>query len=309
MIKIRYFKNDLMNLLILENISYEINNQKIISNISLTLKKGEITTLIGPNGGGKTSIARIILGILEPTSGKIINNSTIKNYPHPFSIDISSYYKLFSANISQNFTIANQLFRRIFCNSKFWHKKPQNLIKSEVKKDLEQILKIGYMPQKINIDKTIPLTVKDFLKLSISNIEFNDEVENLIFRLKINNILIKQIHELSGGQMQKVLFLRAIINKPDLLVLDEPTQYMDIAATEEFYQIIEEIRKSQNCAILLISHDLHMVMQKTDSVFCINQHICCFGSPEMINQHPEYISLFGKKTAFGVYHHHHDHNH
>ncbi|MBU6338604.1 MAG: ATP-binding cassette domain-containing protein [Rickettsiales bacterium] len=235
-----------MGLVSLENISFKINDQKIINNISLNLKKGEITTLIGPNGGGKTSIARIALGILEPSSGKVIRNSD---------------------------------------------------------------LKIGYMPQKINIDKTIPLTVESFLRLSIQNIKFDDEVKSLISRLKIDSLLNKQIHEISGGQMQKVLFLRAIINKPDLLVLDEPTQYMDINATEEFYQIIDEIRKAQNCAILLISHDLHMVMQKTDSVFCVNQHVCCHGSPESINQHPEYISLFGKRTAIGIYQHHHDHKH
>jgi zinc transport system ATP-binding protein len=107
--------------------------------------------------------------------------------------------------------------------------------------------------------------------------------------------------------LQKVLLLRSLVNEPQLLVLDEPTQYMDIAATEEFYQIIEEIRKENNCAILLISHDLHAVMQKTDLVFCVNNHICCHGSPESINQHPEYLSLFGNNMA--IYQHKHDHKH
>jgi zinc transport system ATP-binding protein len=232
-----------MNLASLENIGLRINNQQIISQISLTLKKGEITTLIGPNGGGKTSIARILLGVLKPTSGKI-------------------------------------------------------------QKDAK--LKVGYMPQKLVIDKTIPMTVDGFLKLSTHKVVFDDEINNLIMRLKLNQILNKQIHDLSGGQMQKVLFLRSIINKPNLLVLDEPTQYMDISASEEFYQIIDEIRKSQHCAILLISHDLYMVMQKTDFVFCVNHHICCHGSPES-------LSLFGNRSIVGkslaVYQHHHDHKH
>ncbi len=230
----------------LEDIGLKIGGQQLIDKISLKLNKGEITTLIGPNGGGKTSIARILLGVLKPTCGVIKKNSAIK---------------------------------------------------------------IGYMPQKITIEKTIPLTVKDFLTLSAKKIIFDDNVRNLATRLKLDNILTKQIHDLSGGQMQKVLFLRSIINKPDLLVLDEPTQYMDIAATEEFYQIIDEIRKAQNCAILLISHDLHMVMQKTDFVFCVNRHICCHGAPEDINQHPEYLSLFGKRSTIAVYQHHHDHKH
>lgn len=230
----------------LENIGLKIGGQQIIDKISLQLTKGEITTLIGPNGGGKTSIARILLGVLKPTSGTIKKNSAIK---------------------------------------------------------------IGYMPQKITIEKTIPLRVQDFLTLAATKIIFDDNIKSLIKRLKLENILTKQIHDLSGGQMQKILFLRAIINQPDLLVLDEPTQYMDISATEEFYQILEEIRKSQHCAILLISHDLHLVMQKTDFVFCVNRHICCHGAPEDINQHPEYLSLFGKRSSIAVYQHHHDHKH
>lgn len=230
----------------LENIGLKIDGQQIIDKVSLKLNKGEITTLIGPNGGGKTSIARILLGVLKPTSGTIKKNSTIK---------------------------------------------------------------IGYMPQKISIDKTIPLRVADFLTLSTHKIIFDDYIKSLISRLKLDALLQKQVHDLSGGQMQKVLFLRSIINKPDLLVLDEPTQYMDIAATEEFYQILDEIRKAQNCAILLVSHDLHMVMQKTDVVFCVNHHICCHGAPEDINQHPEYLSLFGNRSGIAVYQHHHDHKH
>lgn len=235
-----------MSLASLDNIGLKIDGQQIIDKVSLHLNKGEITTLIGPNGGGKTSIARILLGVLQPTSGTIKKDSSIK---------------------------------------------------------------IGYMPQKIEIDKTIPMTVKDFLTLSTHKIIFDDRINSLIVRLKLENILAKQIHDLSGGQMQKVLFLRAIINKPDLLVLDEPTQYMDISATEEFYQIIDEIRESQHCAILLVSHDLHMVMQKTDFVFCVNHHVCCHGSPESVNQNPEYLSLFGNKGALAIYQHHHDHKH
>jgi zinc transport system ATP-binding protein len=230
----------------LENISLQINRQTILSGINLELKKGKITTLIGPNGGGKTSIARILLGILKPTSGRVEKDSKIK---------------------------------------------------------------IGYMPQKIEIEKTIPLTAQDFLQLSTHKIEFDEYLDDIASRLGIKKILKKQLHDLSGGQLQKILFLRALSNRPDLLVLDEPTQYMDINATQEFYQIIDEVRKLAHCAILLISHDLHMVMQKTDSVFCVNHHICCHGSPESVNEHPEYLSLFGNRSAITVYQHRHDHKH
>lgn len=230
----------------LENIGLTINKQSILSNINLKLNKGEITTLIGPNGGGKTSTARILLGLLKPTSGKITKNSSIK---------------------------------------------------------------LGYMPQKIEIDKTIPINARDFLLLSTRKVQFDQNLKNFAAKLNVEKILHKQIHDLSGGELQKILFLRSIINNPDLLVLDEPTQYMDINAIQDFYQIIDEVRKTNSCAILLISHDLHMVMQKTDVVFCINHHICCHGSPESVNQHPEYLSLFGKKEQIAIYQHHHDHKH
>jgi len=230
----------------LDKVNLKINNQNIVKDISLTLLKNKITTLIGPNGGGKSSIAKIILGIIKPNNGKIF---------------------------------------------------------------IKDKIKIGYMPQKVEIDKTIPISAIDFIKLYKGNNFLDGKIDQLSSRLGIKNILKNQIHNLSGGQFQKIVFLRSIINNPDLLVLDEPTQFMDINAIDEFYQIINEVRKDCSCSILLISHDLNMVMQKTDEVFCINKHICCSGTPQSINKHPEYISLFGKKSEIGIYHHHHDHNH
>lgn len=225
------------------DVGLSIDGKRILHNINLELSKGEITTLIGPNGGGKTSIARILLGILKPTKGKIITDKKIK---------------------------------------------------------------IGYMPQKISFDKTIPLTARDFIKLSTKEVIFD---KSLIKALDVENILDQQIQDLSGGQLQKILLIRALATNPDLLVLDEPTQYMDIKAVDNFYQILEEIRKQKHCAILLISHDLLAIMQKTDAVFCINNHICCHGSPSNVNNHPEYLSLFGNKSSLGIYQHHHDHSH
>ena len=230
----------------LKNVSLSLNRQTILSGINLELEKGKIATLIGPNGGGKTSIVRILLEILKPTSG-------------------------------------------------------------EVQKKAD--LKIGYMPQKIEIDKTIPLTAKDFIQLSTKAVKFDEALQNLAKKLDVEKILHRQIQDLSGGQMQKILFLRALINSPELLVLDEPTQYMDISGIQDFYQIIDEIRKASKCAILLVSHDLHAVMQKTDLVFCVNRHICCEGAPESVNKHPEYLSLFGNKSELAIYQHHHDHQH
>ena len=168
------------------------------------------------------------------------------------------------------------------------------------------------MPQKLNIDDTIPIRVIDFVNLS--SLENNNSKENqkkLAERLGLKNILQKSIHEISGGELQKVSMLRALIQNPEILVLDEPTQFMDIAAQGEFYQLIDEIREQKHCAVLMISHDLHMVMQKTNQVICVNHHICCHGNPESISEHPEYLSLFGKNKIdnIAIYSHHHDHKH
>jgi zinc transport system ATP-binding protein len=235
-----------MTILSLKNIGLKINNCQILKDINLELRRGQITTLIGPNGGGKTSIARIIIGAVKQSSGMVL------------------------------------------CDKK---------------------IAIGYMPQKITIDPIIPIRVIDFLTLATKKIIIDDLSKDLIERLGLKSLLNYQIHDLSGGQMQKVMFLKSIINNPELLVLDEPTQYMDVDGSEKFYQIIEEIRERKNCAILLISHDLYTVMQKTDWVFCVNNHICCQGSAELVNNHPNYLSLFGKNHNMAIYQHKHDHIH
>ena len=162
------------------------------------------------------------------------------------------------------------------------------------------------MPQKLEIEKNIPISARSFVQLSLKKSEIDLDLAK---RLNVEKILDKQIHDLSGGQLQKILLLRALAGKPDLLVLDEPTQYMDVAGIQDFYQIIEEIREKTGCTILLISHDLHTVMQKTDLVFCVNNHVCCHGAPEDINQHPEYLSLFGNRGTVTLYQHHHNHEH
>lgn len=220
-----------MTLIELKNIGLKIAGKQVVEGVSLQLKRGKITTLIGPNGGGKTSLARIILDLIQPTNGKVLRM---------------------------------------------------------------QKMKLGYMPQKLEIEKSIPISARDF----VGAVD-----HKLAKRLNVEKVLDEQIHTLSGGQLQKILFLRALAGEPDLLVLDEPTQYLDVAGIHDFYQIIEEVRKERGCTILLISHDLHLVMQKTDLVFCVNRHICCHGHPDDINQHPEYLSLFG------VYQHHHNHRH
>ena len=116
---------------------------------------------------------------------------------------------------------------------------------------------------------------------------------------------------LSGGELQRTLLARALLRAPDLLVLDEPTQGVDVSGQVEFYELIGRLRDRFDCGVLMISHDLHLVMAATDRVICLNHHVCCSGAPESVRQHPEYLTLFGAEAAgrLAVYAHHHDHDH
>lgn len=170
-------------------------------------------------------------------------------------------------------------------------------------------LRIGYVPQQLKIDQTLPITVERFLKLS--NINFEKSLDKTELILGSKDLLDVQINSLSGGEMQRVLLARALINDPQILLLDEATRGLDQPGVAAFYRKIENIRKSTNCAILMISHDLHVVMSSSDRVICVNGHICCQGTPEIVATSPEYQALFGGDVdgTFALYRHHHDHKH
>jgi zinc transport system ATP-binding protein len=170
-------------------------------------------------------------------------------------------------------------------------------------------LVIGYVPQKLHIDSTFPLTVKRFLK--ISRILSDTAIEQAVNSVNIGNLLSSSIHTLSGGEMQRVLIARALLRDPQLLVLDEPVQGVDINGQIELYELISKLRKERGCGVLMISHDLHLVMSATDHVVCMNHHICCSGHPESITSDPSYISLFGASSAktMALYAHSHNHAH
>ena len=229
----------------LENVGVFQNNKWLVEDVSLNVEKGKIVTLIGPNGSGKTTTAKIALGI---------------------------------------------------------HKN----IKGKVKKFTD---KIGYVPQKISIDWTLPIRVTDFMQLT-HNLNEN-EIENALSLTGVKHLKYNDLRNLSGGEIQIVLIARAISKKPDLLVLDEPVQGVDFKGEIALYELIKTISDKINCGILLISHDLHVVMTATDYVVCLNGHVWCSGSPSSVAKNKEYQKLFGDRasTILSVYEHRHDHTH
>ena len=179
---------------------------------------------------------------------------------------------------------------------------------SKGKISIKPNLRIGYVPQQLKVDQTLPITVERFLKLATRN---NNDIEKIIAFFGSENIFREQINSLSGGQMQRVLLARALVNKPEILLLDEATRGLDQPGIAAFYRKIENISKETNCAVLMISHDLHVVMRASDRVICVNGHICCQGTPENVATSPEYQTLFGSNIdgSFALYRHKHNHNH
>jgi zinc transport system ATP-binding protein len=170
-------------------------------------------------------------------------------------------------------------------------------------------IRIGYMPQQITLERSIPMTVERFLRLAPKTAHSN--LPDIIDSLQLQPLLSYRLHRLSGGERQRVLLARALANQPDLLVLDEPAQGADVQGQAALYEKIRKIRDQQGCSILMVSHDLHMVMEGTDQVICVNGHICCSGSPSAVSQDPRFLALFGLEAPHGlaVYTHHHTHQH
>jgi zinc transport system ATP-binding protein len=168
-------------------------------------------------------------------------------------------------------------------------------------------LRVGYVPQKLHLDPSLPLSVARFLRLKRRMSA--EAVTALLARVGAPGLDHRELATLSGGQFQRVLLARAIAGSPQVLVLDEPTQGLDQPGTAGFYRLIEDVRAEIGCAVLSVSHDLHVVMSASDRVICLNGHICCEGAPSVVSNAPEYRALFGLGTggALALYQHHHDH--
>jgi len=170
-------------------------------------------------------------------------------------------------------------------------------------------LRIGYMPQKMSLPETLPLSVKHFLQLAKGYQK--SQLMQVCNRLNISELLDRPMQRLSGGELQRTLLARALLSNPELLVLDEPVQGLDVSGQAELYHLISNLKDELNCGVLMVSHDLHLVMAATNKVICLNGHVCCEGHPQTVQHDPSYLELFGRSMPAHLvpYTHHHDHTH
>lgn len=170
-------------------------------------------------------------------------------------------------------------------------------------------LRVGYVPQRFPQTPNVPLDVRRLLALTLKPAEA--DIDSALAETGIAHLKEAAVSRLSGGELQRALLARALLRKPELLVLDEPVQAVDFMGEARMYELIADIRRRHGCGILMVSHDLHMVMAESDHVVCLNGHVCCEGGPNKVQQDPEFAKLFGPAAArmIAAYTHRHDHDH
>jgi len=222
-----------------KNLSVEfIKGKKILDDVTFDVNKGELISLIGLNGTGKSTLLQTIVGLVNPSAGEIIKHSE----------------------------------------------------------------KIFYIPQRSDLDTSFPLTVKEFCELFGSK-----DYKKYLAKTGMETFLKALVGSLSGGEFQRVLIALALSQKPDLLLLDEPTSGIDVAGEESFYKLLLDIRSEYGLSIILVSHNIHLVLSNADKVLCLAGHLCCRGTPREVHKSKEFQDLFGKYLQ--PYIHKHDHNH
>ena len=215
-------------LISLNNVSYTKNSNHILQNISFEVRKNEIITIVGKNGAGKTSLCKVLLGIIKPSCGKVIHS---KGY------------------------------------------------------------KISYIPQINNHNVLVPIKIKDFILLNSKN-NLNDEDYSLINKLNLNSSLDKFFKDLSGGEKQKVMLLRSLLLKPDIVILDEPASFIDFSSKDDMYSLINEYQVKTKCSVIMVSHDLNIVLKDTNWVLCLREgKIGCSGNPTHVHESDIFKSI------------------
>ena len=224
----------------IKNLSAGYDSRTVLRNVNLTVYDRDFLGIIGPNGGGKTTLIKCILGLLKPTTGEILYRVTTASNNNPAFLDNSATNSQFST-----------------LNSQF---------------------SMGYLPQYNSIDRKFPITVEEVILSGLSSQKslisrftatHREKARQVIARMGLEGLEKRAIGALSGGQLQRALLGRAIISAPALVVLDEPSTYIDKRFEARLYELLAEI--NHDCAIILVSHDIGTVLQQVKSIACVNE--------------------------------------
>lgn len=207
----------------IKNLSAGYDGRTVLRDVNLTIYDRDFLGIIGPNGGGKTTLIKCILGLLKPLSGEILYHSSGKE------------------------TSASR---------------PT----------------LGYLPQYNTIDRKFPISVEEVILSGLSSQKpllssfksaHREKAQAILARMGLEGLGRRAIGQLSGGQLQRALLGRAIISDPAVVILDEPSTYIDKRFEARLYELLAEINKE--CAIILVSHDIGTVLQQVKSIACVNE--------------------------------------
>ncbi len=162
-------------------------------------------------------------------------------------------------------------------------------------------VRVGYLPQRFLVDPYLPMTVGEFLDLKPSRVHSNKNVLKLVSIEE--SWLTRRLAHLSSGQLQRILLAWALLDNPHVLLFDEPTENVDVAGQESIYALLHHLEETMKIAVLIVSHDLHVVYQYANKVLCLNQKMMCFGTPDITLTKDTLTELYGEHAHFK---HHHE---
>jgi len=232
----------------LDNICFSYTKEEVIKDVSLQIHKGDYVGIIGPNGGGKSTLLKLMLGILKPSDGTI---------------------RLFSAP-QENF--------------KDWSK-------------------VGYVPQKTNIENNFPIKVEEAVSMGrfgkrglfhFLNAKDKEKTRLALKQVDMLEFKDRQISDLSGGQQQRVFIARALASEPEIIFLDEPTVGVDIKTQKQFYALLRKLNKEMNLTLILVSHELDVVAHEATEIAYINRNLVYYGDPAEFLKGEYFHELIGK---------------
>lgn len=224
----------------IEHLAAGYDQRQVLNDVNLTVYNDDYLGIIGPNGGGKTTLMRLILGLMKPSDGCIRYFKQVKD-------------------AEGNLTIQEA-------------------------KDIT----MGYLPQYNALDKQFPISVYEVVLSGLNKKkklfarytqEQHQQVIDTLERMQLSDLKDRHIGALSGGQLQRVLLARAIVSKPDVVILDEPNTYIDRRFQKQMYEMLEQINKE--CAIIIVSHDIAEVLNNVKHIACVNHHLHYHNTADM----------------------------